>query len=136
MDICRMVATRGTCPRLKVGALLVKDKRIISTGYNGVPSGVPHCDDVGCVLSPDDHCTWTIHAEVNAITYADDLISTRYTTMYVTDNPCANCYKAAYEAGVRRIVYDRLYKLVDYSNLGLNANQMPEVVQLKRVNSI
>jgi len=66
MDIARTAATRSTCPRLGVGAIVVLDKRIKGTGYNGSAAGLPHCDDAGCRVL-NDHCVRTIHAEVNAL---------------------------------------------------------------------
>ncbi len=126
--IAAEVATRSTCPRLSVGAVLVKDKHIISTGYNGVPQGVSHCDDTGCVVV-DNHCSLSIHAEVNAISHCG--VDTRYSVLYVTANPCAKCVMAAHAAGIRRIVYSTLYRPVDYVQLGLNANELPEIVILK-----
>ena len=126
--IAAEVATRSTCPRLSVGAVLVKDKHIISTGYNGVPRGIPHCDDGGCVIV-DSHCSLSIHAEVNAITHCG--VDTRYSNLYVTANPCAKCVIAAHTAGIRRIVYATMYRPVDYIQLGLNANELPEIVPLK-----
>lgn len=126
--IAEDVATRATCPRLHVGAVLVKDKHIISTGYNGVPKELPHCDDVGCVLV-DDHCSLSIHAEINALDHCG--VDTRYSILYVTANPCANCVVYAQSKGIRRIVYANMYRPVDYIQLGLNANELPEIIKLK-----
>ncbi len=127
-SIAEMVKTRATCPRLQVGAVLVRDKQIISTGYNGVPSNKPHCTESGCVLV-DDHCSLSIHAEVNAIDKCPT--DTKYSVLYVTANPCAKCVMAAYGAGVRRVVYTNMYRPVDYVALGLNANQLPEIIKLR-----
>ena len=69
MNIATMVATRSTCPRKSVGAVIVKGNAILSTGYNGSMSGAPHCTDVGCMIE-NDHCVGTIHAEANAIIHA------------------------------------------------------------------
>jgi dCMP deaminase len=93
-DLARMVATRSTCPRLSVGSVLVKDKKIISTGYNGSKSGEPHCIDVGCDLEIDpwgrkSHCKRTIHSEVNAYLNCD--VNPLGATIYVTHRPCASC---------------------------------------------
>lgn len=128
ISVAKIVSSRATCPRLRVGAVLVKDKRIISTGYNGSLPGLPHCQDVGCILV-DNHCTATTHAEINAIKFGDDS-SVKSSVMYITHNPCANCVIALQRAGVRRIVYADLYKPVDYFNIGLNANELPDIVQL------
>ncbi len=127
-SIAEMVKTRATCPRLQVGAVLVKDKHIISTGYNGVPNGVSHCDETGCVIV-DNHCSLSIHAEVNALDHCG--VDTRYSILYVTANPCAKCVLYAHTKGVKRIVYVNMYRPVDYIQLGLNANELPEIVPLR-----
>lgn len=132
LDISRMVAERSTCPRLSVGAVLVRDKHIISTGYNGSPPGDVHCEDVGCKMI-DNHCVRTLHAEQNAIEHC--LVDTRHSILYITHNPCLKCFERAYEAGVRRIVYaDGSYQ-ADYSKIGLNTNEMPDMVLFKASNS-
>jgi len=128
MDIAKMVATRSTCPRLSVGSVLVRDKKIISTGYNGSPSGATHCIDKGCLII-DSHCKRVIHSEVNAITCCE--ISTKYSTLYVTHSPCLECFKVVHQAGVKRIVYLEEYRLADYKSLGINDNCMPEIVKIK-----
>lgn len=128
MDIAQMAAARSTCPRLSVGAVLTRDNKIISTGYNGSPSGAVHCANVGCLID-NHHCKRVIHAEVNAIIHSAG--SNKYTVLYVTHNPCLDCYKVAHQAGVRRIVYGELYKPVDYAALGINNNYMPDMVLLK-----
>lgn len=112
MKIALLVAERSTCLRRHVGALLVKDKRIIATGYNGAPSGFKHCGEVGClrdelnVPSGERHelCRG-LHAEQNAIIqaalYGQD---TRDTILYCTHKPCLLCAKMLINAGVRRVV--------------------------------
>jgi dCMP deaminase len=130
IDLAVAAASRSTCSRLSVGAVIVRDKQIISTGYNGSLSGAPHCVDVGCLLV-NGHCVATTHAEQNAIQQAAKLgVSTAYGVMYVTHKPCLNCFKAAYTAGIKRIVYKDNYGDVDYSILKLNPNNMIAVVQL------
>lgn len=108
MDIASMVATRATCDRLHVGCVIAKDKRIISTGYNGSPSGQPHCDDVGHLYNDQKRCIRTIHAEQNAILYSnrEDLEGA---TAYVTHQPCENCAKLLVQSGVKRIVFKEKY---------------------------
>lgn len=98
LDIADMVATRATCPRLHVGAVLVVNNRILSTGYNGSLPGAPHCEDVGCDIS-DGHCVRTTHAEANAwkelpwpIRIADWKWQRENLRMYVTHTPCAPCW--------------------------------------------
>ncbi|NBI06047.1 deoxycytidylate deaminase [Senegalia massiliensis] len=108
MDIALKVAERSTCPRLHVGAVIVKDKRIKGTGYNGSPAGLPHCEDVGCHIV-NNHCTRTIHAEVNCLleTTPDER---KGATIYVTHQPCPECQKLIITSGITRVVF-----LKDYS---------------------
>jgi dCMP deaminase len=127
-NIATSVAARSTCPRLSVGAILVKDKHVISTGYNGAPRDGTHCIQAGCEIV-DNHCVRVIHAEANAIIYASE--SPRYSVAYVTHSPCLECFKLLYQAGIKRIVYTEPYKLVNYQKiLGISNNSMPDVVQL------
>lgn len=96
MDIAYIVAQRGTCDRANVGAVLVNPKNIIvSIGYNGSPSGEPHCDEAGHVMY-EGHCIRTVHAEQNCIDKMDFLPSGEY-TLYVTHYPCMKCQIALYE---------------------------------------
>lgn len=108
MDIAFNVAGRGTCPRLRVGSVLVKEKRIKATGYNGSPAGLPHCDDVGCYMV-DNHCIRTSHSEENCLNNAD-VKDKQGATLYVTDQPCPNCQKLIISSGVKRVVFAREYK--------------------------
>lgn len=107
MDIAFMVKERSTCPRLHVGAIVVKDKRIKGTGYNGSPPGLDHCDDVGCLMIKD-HCKRTIHAEVNAIMECSP-IEREKATIYVTAQPCMECSKLIIASGIKRVVYAKAY---------------------------
>jgi len=113
MDIARLVACRSTCLRRAVGAVIVKDKRILSTGYNGAPSGIAHCAETGClrrqlkVPSGERHelCRG-IHAEQNAIIQAAyHGVSIQGATLYCTNLPCCICAKMIINAGIRTIVY-------------------------------
>ncbi len=105
MDIAFAVAERSTCDRAHVGAVLVRDRRILTTGYNGAPAGLPHCDDVGHLIV-DGHCVRTLHAEQNAIIQgALHGISIESATAYVTHQPCLTCAKMLINAGIRRVVY-------------------------------
>ncbi|MCT3465795.1 competence protein ComE [Lactobacillus delbrueckii subsp. bulgaricus] len=100
-----VIAQRSTCDRALVGSVLVKDKRILSTGYNGSVSGQDHCDDVGHQLV-DGHCVRTIHSEMNSlISCAKNGVSTDDTEIYVTHFPCYNCTKHLLQAGVIKINY-------------------------------
>ncbi len=111
MRIAQVVGERSTCDRAHVGCVLVVDKRIITAGYNGSPTGQEHCDDVGHLLV-DGHCVRTIHAETNAIIQAAlHGVSTRGATCYVTHYPCINCTKALINAGITRLVYETAYNI-------------------------
>ncbi len=107
MDIAFQVAERSTCPRRRVGAVIVKDKRIKGTGYNGSPSGLAHCLDEGCLMV-NDHCIRTIHAEINAL--LECLPDERQgATIFVTDRPCPECAKCIINCGIKRVVFARDY---------------------------
>ena len=100
MNIAREVAQRATCPRKHVGAVIVRDKRILSTGYNGSLRGLPHCDEVGCLME-DGHCTATVHAEANAILQAAiNGVRIEGGEIYTTASPCWNCFKLIANAGL------------------------------------
>ncbi len=113
MTIARVVATRSTCLRRQVGAVLVKDNRILATGYNGAPSGLRHCLDTGClreeqgIRAGERHelCRG-LHAEQNAILQAAvHGTSIAGATVYTTHHPCVLCAKMLVQAGVKRIVF-------------------------------
>jgi len=113
MEIAQVASKRSTCLRRRNGAVLVKDKHIISTGYNGAPSGLPHCKEVGClrdknrVPSGERHelCRGA-HAEANAIVQAAlHGASTEGSTMYSTHQPCSFCAKLIINAKIREVVY-------------------------------
>lgn len=111
--IAKVVASRSTCLRRKVGAVLVKDRQILSTGYNGAPKGVSHCEDAGClreklgIPSGERHeiCRGS-HAEINAIAQAAAAgVATQGCVIYCTHEPCVYCTKALINAGCVRVVY-------------------------------
>jgi dCMP deaminase len=109
MQIAFTVAQRSTCDRAHVGAILVRDRRILTTGYNGSPAGLPHCGDVGHLMI-DGHCVRTLHAEQNAIIQAAlHGVSIQGATAYVTHQPCLTCAKMIINAGIRRVVYAGSY---------------------------
>lgn len=117
MEITRLVARRSTCLRRKVGALIVKDKKILTTGYNGAPAGLPHCLEVGClreqqgIPSGERHelCRG-LHAEQNAIIQAAyHGVSIQGATLYCTNLPCIICTKMLINAGIVRVVYEEGY---------------------------
>lgn len=107
MDIAFQVAGRSTCPRRDVGAVVVKDRRIKGTGYNGAPRKMPHCTEAGCLMV-DGHCVRTVHAEINALLECSPE-ERDGATIYVTDYPCPNCAKTIIQSGVTRVVYARDY---------------------------
>jgi dCMP deaminase len=110
MSIGQVVATRSTCPRKYVGSVLVRNRTILSTGYNGSIRGMPHCSDVGHMME-DNHCVATIHAEANAIIQAArNGVMIEGATNYVTASPCWSCFKQLANAGVNRIVYGEFYR--------------------------
>ena len=117
MDITHLVAKRSTCLRRQVGALLVKDKKILATGYNGAPAGLEHCLDVGCLRQKENipsgqrhELCRGLHAEQNAIIQAAcHGVSIRGATLYCTNHPCIICSKMIINAGIEKIVYEEGY---------------------------
>jgi dCMP deaminase len=115
MEIAKVVASRSTCLRRKAGAVLVKDKRILSTGYNGVPKGLLHCEDTGCPRA--DYPSGThhelcraVHSEQNAIVQAAiHGVSIEGATLYCTLQPCIICTKMLINAGIKRVVFREDY---------------------------
>lgn len=113
MGICDQVATRSTCIRRSVGAIIVKDNRILSTGYNGAPSGLAHCADVGCYRQAHGIPSGTmaeacrgIHAEQNAIVQAAKYgIPIDGSVLYCTTFPCSICAKMIINAGISQVIY-------------------------------
>ncbi|GAB4313041.1 MAG: ComE operon protein 2 [Candidatus Sumerlaeia bacterium] len=105
MKIARVVASRSTCDRKFVGAVIVRDKTILSTGYNGSIRGLPHCDEVGHDMV-DGHCVRTVHAEANAIVQAaKNGVAIDGAEIYITASPCWNCFKLIANSGIRHIYY-------------------------------
>lgn len=119
-------AENSYCQRRQVGALIVKDKMIISDGYNGTPSGFPNvCEDENNVTQP-----YVLHAEANAITkIARSGNNSENATLYVTDAPCIECAKLIIQAGIKRVIYAQTYRLEDGLNLlkraGIEVEYMP-----------
>lgn len=110
MCIAVQASRRATCNRKHVGAVIVKDKRIVSTGYNGSMNGLAHCDDEGHLMK-NDHCIRTVHAEANAIVQA-----ARYGApvdggaIYTTASPCFPCFKLIVNAGIIGVFYGEFYR--------------------------
>jgi dCMP deaminase len=138
MNIAQVVASRSTCPRKFVGAVIVKDRTILSTGYNGSIRGMPHCMDDGHMME-NDHCVATIHAEANAIIQAaKNGVMIDGAMIYVTASPCWNCFKQIANSGVRRIVYgefyrdERIFKVAEH--LGIDLLHLQSHVEAPRSN--
>jgi dCMP deaminase len=109
MDMAEMASTRATCDRLHVGCVLVKDNRVIATGYNGSISTHDHCDDVGHLMY-EGGCKRTIHAEMNALLQCAKYgVATDGAIAYVTHYPCPDCMKALNQAGIRKVYYKHHY---------------------------
>lgn len=116
LQIAHIVATRATCPRRSVGAVIVRDRRILATGYNGAPRGLPHCPPggherdwpEGCLRA--GHCIRSLHAEQNALLQAAMIgVPCEGASIYVTCQPCNTCAKMLINAGIRRVVYEGDY---------------------------
>ena len=120
-DIAQLMARRSTCSRAQVGAVIARDGRVISTGYNGAPAGLPHCDHTCYCWEPGtDHlpdcpagkpCAISVHAEANAIAFAArEGLATRGATMYTTLSPCVPCAQLIINAGIVTVLYTNLYR--------------------------
>ena len=110
MNIATVVASRSTCDRKFVGAVIVRDKTILSTGYNGSIRKLEHCDEVGHIME-NGHCVATIHAEANAILQAaKNGVCIDEATIYTSASPCWLCFKMIANAGIRRICYGEFYR--------------------------
>lgn len=111
MAMAKIVSMRGTCDRLYSGAILVKNNRIIGTGYNGSPPNLPHCNEAGHLLE-EGHCVRTIHGEHNALlqTAVQGGTSTEGSTLYTKYNPCVHCTKYIIACGVKRVVIGKIYR--------------------------
>ncbi len=129
LKLAMLASERSTCPRMHVGCVLVKDKFVLATGYNGSLPGLPHCDDVGCLIV-DNHCVRTNHAEINALTQAATHgVNLEGSTAYITNMSCTTCAKALIAAGIIRVVvfsdYHDTLATKFYSESGV------EIVKLK-----
>lgn len=128
-----LLSTRSTCTRLAVGATVVRDRRVISGGYNGSVSGDVHCSDVGCYVV-DGHCVRTVHAEVNAILQCAKFgVPTEGADIYVSHFPCLPCTKTIIQAGIANLYYLNDYntnayakELLAHSGIHIKQVEMPE----------
>jgi dCMP deaminase len=118
LHIAEAVSTRADCNRGKIGAVLVRDRRILSTGYNCAPKGLPHCSEAGCLVKKEinengeqhERCVRTVHAELNSIVQAAvHGVRTDNSTLYGIYKPCSVCMKALINAGIKRVVVKRDY---------------------------
>jgi len=112
MSIAQIVALRSTCLRGRIGAVITKDTRIVSIGYNGAPSKLAQCDQYGCIKDTErGGCIRTIHAEQNAIAYAARVgIPLEGGTLYVTMSPCIDCAKLIIATGIKKVIYYEPYR--------------------------
>jgi dCMP deaminase len=143
LDMCEAVAARATCDRGKCGAVIVKDKRIMTTGYVGSPAGLPHCDEVGHDMRQvtngngeiSQHCVRTLHAEQNAILQAARFgIPLEDSTLFCKMTPCRTCAMMIINAGIKRVVCEKRYHAdVDtiemFKQAGIELTIMNDVVE-------
>ena len=110
MKIAEQVATRSTCNRKHIGAVIVRDRAILSTGYNGSLRGAPHCDEAGHDME-NGHCVRTVHAESNAVAQAaKNGVRIDEAEIYVTSSPCLTCFKLIANCGIRKVHYKEFYR--------------------------
>lgn len=109
MSIAKIVALRSSCSRKKVGAILIKGKKILGTGYNGAPAGIENCLEIGCLMK-NDGCVRTIHAEINVILQTDNC-DRQNATLYTTTRPCWNCANIIANSGIVEVVYAEDYRV-------------------------
>lgn len=134
MAQCHLIAERSTCTRLMVGAVIVRNNRIIASGYNGSVADGTHCIDEGCYVV-DNHCIRTVHAEANALLQCARFgIATENTEIYVTHYPCVHCCKQLIQAGVKAVYYASDYRNHDLAvKLFSEANIKTEQVTLQSI---
>lgn len=130
MRIAQQVATRSTCNRKHIGAVIVRDRTILSTGYNGSIRGLPHCDE-GDHLMENGHCVRTVHAEANAIAQAaKNGIRLEGAEIYITASPCWTCFKLLANAGIIKINFgefyrdERIFEAAKMANIELKHHKM------------
>jgi dCMP deaminase len=112
LDVARVMAQRGTCTRLRVGAVLAVDGRICATGFNGAPHGLPHCRHVGAEPPGYETCATSVHAEANAVAFAARHgVSIQGSTLYCTHTPCVHCAMLLVNAGISTVVCALRYRL-------------------------
>lgn len=110
MNLAIQAATRSTCPRKAVGAVIVRDRAVLATGYNGSIRGLAHCTEAGCMME-NNHCVRTVHAEANAILQAAKHgVRLEGAEIYVTASPCWDCFKLIANAGITRVLFGEFYR--------------------------
>ncbi|MBI4309044.1 MAG: cytidine/deoxycytidylate deaminase family protein [Candidatus Omnitrophica bacterium] len=131
LKLAMLASERATCPRMHCGCVLVKNKNVIATGYNGSIPGDEHCEDAGCLIV-DNHCARTVHAEMNALIQAARRgHAVEGAGAYVTNMPCTTCAKALITAGIRRVVVFSDYhdtmaeKFFAKANVAIDRIEMP-----------
>ncbi len=133
MNIARQVATRSTCPRKHVGAVIVRDRTILSTGSHGSIRGLPHCSVGGCVME-DGHCVSTVHAEANAIIQAaKNGVAIHGAEIYTTASPCWPCFKLIANSGLSRVYFGEFYR--DERSIQVAKEANIELIDLSTANS-
>jgi dCMP deaminase len=132
LKLAMLASERATCPRMHCGCVIVRDKHVLATGYNGSLPGLPHCDEVGCMVV-DGHCIRTNHAEMNAICQAArNGVSLNGGSAYVTNMPCTTCAKALVSTGIRRVIIFSDYhsghseQFLHEADVRLDRVEMPE----------
>ena len=129
MNIARQAATRATCDRKHVGAVIVRDRTILSTGYNGSIRGMPHCDEIGHMIE-NTHCVATVHAEANAIIQAaKNGVRIDGAEIYTTASPCWNCFKLIANAGIGAIYYGEFYRDERSIEVGVKLVDLTEAIR-------
>ena len=124
MRLAEVVATRATCNRKHVGAVVVRDRTVLATGYNGSVRGLEHCDDAGHEMN-EGHCVRTVHAESNAVAQAaKNGVALDGATIYVTASPCYICFKLLANSGIKEIVFGEVYRDSDFSVQAAQAGMM------------
>lgn len=134
MGQAHLVALRSTCTRLMVGAVIVRENRIIASGYNGSVADGDHCIDDGCYIV-DGHCVRTVHAEANALLQCAKFgVATNDTDLYVTHFPCLQCCKQIIQSGVKRVYYEADYrnhelavKLFEEANVSIHKIELTDI---------
>lgn len=129
LKLAMLASERSTCPRMHCGCVLVKDKFVLATGYNGSLPHLPHCEEVGCLIV-DNHCVRTNHAEINALVQATTHgVNIKGSTAYITNMSCTTCAKALIAAGIIRVVvfsdYHDTLATQFYSESGVEIVKLP-----------